>query len=208
LADASRVSGLAVLALHLSLLVLLPALVAATGLPSLALFDSFYRAGSFVFGGGHVVLPLLRAELVPQGWLSDAQFLAGYGAAQALPGPLFTFAAYLGTVISPGRLAFLNGLCCLFAIFLPAWLVVGAALPFWQRFRTATWAEAALAGANAAVVGVLLAAFYNPVLIEGVQHPSDVVLALLAFGLLESVKLPSWLVVGGLALFGHALQSL
>src|SRR6185437_5363979 len=121
-----------------------------------AYFDSFYRSGSLVFGGGHVVLPLLRQEIVPRGWLSDDLFLAGYGAAQAVPGPLFTFAAYLGTAMQPGALAWMNGLWCLLGIFLPAWLLIGGALPFWHSLRTKAWAQASLRGANAAVVGVLL----------------------------------------------------
>jgi chromate transporter len=119
-----------VLGTFLLLLALLPALASLTGRKSFAVFDSFYRAGSLVFGGGHVVLPLLRAEVVPNGWVSDDAFLAGYGAAQALPGPLFTFAAYLGTVMQSGSGAWLRGLWCLLAIFLPAWLLIGGALPF------------------------------------------------------------------------------
>jgi chromate transporter len=111
---------------------------------------------------------LLRAEVVPKGWVSDDQFLAGYGAAQAVPGPLFTFAAYLGTVMSPGRYAWGNGLWCLLAIFLPAWLLIGGALPFWHQLRSKAWVQASLRGANAAVVGVLLAALYTPVSTEGI----------------------------------------
>ena len=121
-----------------------------TGRQELAVFDSFYRAGSLVFGGGHVVLPLLRAEVVPNGWVGDDTFLAGYGAAQAVPGPLFTFAAYLGTTIHSGPNAWLGGLWCLLGIFLPAWLLIAGALPFWQQLRAKTWAQAALRGANAA----------------------------------------------------------
>jgi chromate transporter len=184
------------------LLVGLPAIATATGSRDLAVFDSFYRSGSLVFGGGHVVLPLLRAEIVPRGWLTDDQFLAGYGAAQALPGPLFTFAAYLGAAMRPGA-SWLNGLWCLLAIFLPAWLLIGGALPFWHRLRARRWAQAALAGANAAVVGVLLAALYNPVITEGVRNTRDVGAALLAFGLLEQWKAPPWLVVLGMAAVGQ-----
>lgn len=188
-----------------ALLVLLPALSSATGKRSIAMFDSFYRSGSLVFGGGHVVLPLLRAEIVPRGWLSDDQFLAGYGAAQAVPGPLFTFSAYLGVAMSPGRHAWLNGLWCLLAIFLPAWLLIGGALPFWHRLRAKRWAQAALAGANASVVGVLLAALYTPVITEGVRDRKDVVAALVAFGLLEHWKAPPWLVVLVMAAAGQWL---
>ncbi|NUP09996.1 MAG: chromate efflux transporter [Polyangiaceae bacterium] len=185
----------AALAAFALLLVALPALESATGDRSIAVFDSFYRSGSLVFGGGHVVLPLLRAEVVPRGWLTDDQFLAGYGAAQALPGPMFAFSAYLGTAMSPGHLGWVNGLWCLLAIFLPAWLLIGGALPFWHRLRAKRWAQAALAGANASVVGVLLAALYNPVFTEGVRDQRDVVVAILAFGLLEHWKTPPWIVV-------------
>ncbi len=186
-----------------ALLVVLPVLSATTGSRSVAIFDAFYRAGSLVFGGGHVVLPLLRAEVVPPGWLTDDQFLAGYGAAQAVPGPLFTFAAYLGAAMSPGAGGWLSGLWCLFAIFLPAWLLIGGALPFWHRLRAKAWAQAALAGANASVVGVLLAALYSPVITEGVHGPGDVVAALVAFGLLEHWKTPPWIVVIGMAAAGQ-----
>jgi chromate transporter len=182
------------LAVFFLLLATLPAL-AATGSRELGIFDAFYRAGSLVFGGGHVILPLLRAEVVPTGWVSDDAFLAGYGAAQALPGPLFTFAGYLGTVINAGPGAWLGGLWCLFAIFLPAWLLIAGTLPFWQSLRTKTWTQAALRGANAAVVGVLLAALYDPVWIEGVKSAPDAATALAAFGLLQWWKTPPWLVV-------------
>jgi chromate transporter len=147
-----------VLSTFFSLLFFLPVLASVTGNKNVAVFDGFYRAGSLVFGGGHVVLPLLRAEVVPNGWVKDDAFLAGYGAAQAVPGPLFTFAAYLGTMIRPGSKAWLEGVWCLLAIFLPAWLLIAGALPFWHQLRTKTWAQAGLRGANAAVVGVLLAA--------------------------------------------------
>lgn len=195
----------AALLLFLALLLALPALAAATGSPALARFDAFYRSGSLVFGGGHVVLPLLRAEVVPNGWLADDQFLAGYAAAQAVPGPMFTFAAYLGTAMSPGEHAWLGGLLCLLAIFLPAWLLVGGALPFWHHLRARPWAKAALAGANAAVVGLLLAALYDPVLTGGVRGPRDLAAALVAFGLLEHGRAPPWLVVGALAAAGQWL---
>lgn len=187
------------------LLVALPALASATGSHRFAVFDSFYRSGSLVFGGGHVVLPLLRAQIVPRAWLTDDQFLAGYGAAQALPGPMFAFSAYLGAAMRPGLAGWLNGLWCLLAIFLPAWLLIAGALPFWHRLRAEPWAQAALAGANAAVVGVLLAALYNPVFTESVRGPRDVVAALLAFGLLEQWKVPPWLVVAASAAAGQWL---
>jgi chromate transporter len=189
-----------------ALLVVAPALSSATGSKSVAMFDGFYRSGSLVFGGGHVLLPLLRAEIVPKGWLTDDQFLAGYGAAQALPGPLSTFSAYLGTAMSPGPRAWLSGLWCLFAIFLPAWLLIGGALPFWQHLRSKAWAQAALAGANASVVGVLLAALYSPVITEAVHDPRDVIAALVAFVLLHHWRAPPWLIVAAMAAAGQWLH--
>jgi chromate transporter len=179
----------------LLLLVLLPFAASWTGRADLAVFDSFYRAGALVFGGGHVILPLLRAEVVPAGWVDDNTFLAGYGAAQALPGPLFTFAGYLGTAMHDGPNAWVGGVWCLLAIFLPAWLLIAGALPFWHQLQAKRWTQAALRGANAAVVGVLLAALYNPVWTEGVKDSRDAAIALLAFGLLQWWKVPPWLVV-------------
>ncbi len=185
------------------LLVLLPVLASVTGNKDVAMFDGFYRAGSLVFGGGHVVLPLLRAEVVPNGWVGDDAFLAGYGAAQALPGPLFAFAAYLGAVGSPRP--WLGGLWCLFAIFLPSWLLIAGAVPFWQRLRAKAWAQAALRGANAAVVGVLLAALYHPVCTGGIHGVLDLATAAALFGLLQWRKTPPWLVVLAAAVFGQWL---
>ncbi|MCC6621444.1 MAG: chromate efflux transporter [Deltaproteobacteria bacterium] len=206
-AHPARGHGAAVAALVTfgALLLVLPALASATGSRDVVVFESFYRSGSLVFGGGHVVLPLLRAEVVPSGWLTDDQFLAGYAAAQALPGPLFTFAGYLGAAMSPGPMGWVHGLWCLFAIFLPAWLLIGGALPFWHRLRATRWAQAALAGANAAVVGVLLAALYDPVVTQGVRGPPDAAVALVAFGLLEHWRAPPWLVVVVCAAVGQWL---
>ena len=184
------------------LLVGLPLAAAATGYRPVQLFDSFYRAGALVFGGGHVVLPLLRAEVVPPHWISDEQFLAGYGLAQAVPGPLFTFAAYLGTVITGGPHAWLGGLGCLFAIFLPAWLLIGGALPFWNLLRSQAGVQTALRGANAAVVGVLLAALYHPVWQEGVTDVRDIIAVVVAFALLQVARVPAWAVVLLTALYG------
>lgn len=197
-----HVAAVGALVAFLFLLLVLPPLASATGSRDLGVFDAFYRSGSLVFGGGHVVLPLLRAEIVPRGWLTDGQFLAGYGAAQALPGPMFAFASYLGTAMGTSGPSWPDGLWCLLAIFLPAWLLVGGALPFWHRLRAKRWAQAALAGANAAVVGVLLAALYDPIFTESVRGARDVVAALVAFGLLEQWKAPPWLVVAVSAVAG------
>jgi chromate transporter len=177
------------------LLLLLSPLASRSPERPLQVMAVFYRVGSFVFGGGHVVLPLLRAEVVPRGWLTDPEFLAGYGAAQALPGPLFTFSAYVGAAMAPGPPRWVQGLLALAAVFLPAWLLVGGVLPFWDRLRRKVRVQTALAGVNAAVVGVLLAAFWDPVLREGLRTPRDAALALAAFHLLENWRAPPWVVV-------------
>jgi chromate transporter len=189
-------------ALFFVLLAALP--LAARAGSSLALFDAFYRAGSLVFGGGHVVLPLLRAEAVPR-WIGDDAFLAGYGIAQAVPGPLFSFAAYLGGAASAGPGGWAGGLLALGAIFLPAFLLVFAALPHWSALRGLAPMRAALDGVNAAVVGILLAALYDPVFLTSVRGPADFGLALAAFGLLALGRVaPLWAVLvcalGGAAL--------
>lgn len=196
----SRGLALACWALLAAILIGLPLLRAATGSQAVATFDSFFRAGALVFGGGHVVLPLLQAEVVPPGWVSESQFIAGYGAAQAVPGPLFTFAAYLGAVQAPEPNGVLGGLLALVAIFLPAWLLLLGALPFWDQLRSQRAAQGVLRGVNAAVVGLLLAALYTPVWTSAIATPADFGLALLCFGLLVFWKLPPWLVVllGGL----------
>jgi chromate transporter len=162
---------------------------------ALAVFDSFYRAGSLVFGGGHVVLPLLQAEVVPPGWVTTEEFIAGYGAAQAVPGPLFTFAAYLGAVMHRPPNGWLGATWALVAVFLPSYLLVVGALPFWETLRARASVQAALRGINAAVVGLLLAALYDPVWTSAIMGAADVGLALLAFGLLVFWRLPPWLVV-------------
>jgi chromate transporter len=151
----------------------LPVLAATTGDQSVRLFDTFYRVGSLVFGGGHIVLPLLQAEVVPSDWINNDAFLAGYGAAQAVPGPLFTFAAYLGAVIGGWKTAIL----CLVAIFLPSFLLVVGVLPFWDQLRRWGTTQAALRGVNATVVGLLLAAFYHPVWTSGILTKADFGLA-------------------------------
>ena len=191
--------------LFFALLGLLPAAVALTGSHAMALFDSFYRSGALVFGGGHVVLPLLRAEVVPAGWVSDGDFLAGYGLAQALPGPLFTFAAYLGSVNGTAPNGWLGGLLALAAIFLPAFLLVLGALPHWNQWRRRPALRSAFDGVNAAVVGILVAALYNPIFLSAVRGPSDLALAFSAFALLMFWKVSPLWVVAFAALGGSLL---
>jgi len=188
-------SAVACLAAFFALLFLLPWLAHMTGHPVLEIFDRFYRAGSMVFGGGHVVLPLLEREVVAPGWLTSDQFLAGYGAAQAVPGPLFTLSAYLGAVMSHGPGGATGGLWALLAIFLPALLLVAGALPFWSALRHQPGAPAALRGANATVVGVLLAALWHPVGTAGIVDPVTLVVAVGGFVALLSGKIPLWAVV-------------
>src|SRR5262245_11690685 len=202
--------GVAIVALVLfvSLLIGLPLARAAFPGHALAVFDSFYRAGSLVFGGGHVVLPLLQAEVVPPGWVSNEEFIAGYGAAQAVPGPLFTFSAYLGAVMHQPPSGVLGGAWALVAVFLPSFLLVVGALPFWEQLRARAGFQSALAGLNAAVVGLLIAALYNPVWTSAIKGPSDFGLALLAFGLLMFWRLPPWLVVLTAALGGAVIARL
>lgn len=201
----SRRTAVAAWVIFWGLLILLPAAAANSDNHALALFDRFYRVGSLVFGGGHVVLPLLRNEVVPPGWVSDGVFLAGYGAAQAVPGPLFSFSAYLGAVMSPGPNGFLGGMLCLAAIFLPAFLLVAGALPFWESLRHRTSVQSALRGVNAAVVGILLAALYDPVWTSAIHSSKDMGLALLAFGLLMFWKVQPIYVVALAAAGGAAL---
>jgi len=183
------------LVLFFGLLILLP--IAARIIPDMALaqFDSFYRAGSLVFGGGHVVLPLLQAETVRPGWVTNEQFLAGYGAAQAIPGPLFAFAAYLGAAMATPPTAWTGATLCLVAVFLPSILLIVGALPFWDALRSVPAVQSALRGVNAAVVGLLLAALYQPVWTSAIHKPADFALGLAAFGLLALWKLPPWIVV-------------
>jgi chromate transporter len=194
-----RRAGMAWLALFVALLLGLPWAVAVFPHATLAVADAFYRAGSLVFGGGHVVLPLLQAELVPTGWVDQDTFLAGYGAAQAVPGPLFTFAAFLGASLQMGPQGVWGALVCLLAIFAPSFLLVAGALPFWEGLRAHPRMQAALAGVNAAVVGLLVAALYQPVWTSAVHTPQDFALALLAGVALMAWKLPPWLVVAASA---------
>ena len=182
-----------------------PLAAAALAQPALIQADAFYRAGALVFGGGHVVLPLLQAEVVPTGWVREDLFLAGYGAAQAVPGPLFTFAAFLGASMSTGAGGWPGGLLCLVAVFLPGLLLVAGTLPFWAGLRRRAQAQAVLAGVNAAVVGLLLAALYDPVWTAAIHGPRDFALALAALLALNAWKLPPWAVVLGCGAAGAAL---
>ena len=204
----SRNAALAAIALFFAILIGLPFVSAAMPGHTLDLFNAFYRAGALVFGGGHVVLPLLQAAVVPPGWVSNDAFLAGYGATQAVPGPLFTFSAYLGTVMGPAPNGWAGAVLCLFAMFLPAFLLVIGPMPFWDALRRKSWAQAALRGVNAAVVGLLLAALYNPVWTSGITNAGDFALGVVAFLLLLMWQTPPWLVVGFCALGGAAIALL
>jgi chromate transporter len=203
-----RGAGGALLGCFLILLAGLPWLAANLQIHSLQLVDAFYRAGSLVFGGGHVVLPLLQASVVPPGWVTNDAFLAGYGAAQAVPGPLFTFAAYLGAVMGPQPNGWAGAALCLVAIFLPSFLLVIGMLPFWDSLRRRGWVQFALRGVNAAVVGVLLAALYDPVWKAGITGPYDFALAAAAFLLLYMWQAPPSLVVAFGAAGGAVIPSI
>ena len=185
-----RVSMICLL-LFFGLLFLLPLIKEVTGSYWVAMFDSFYRSGSLVFGGGHVVLPLLEQELVPIGWISEESFLAGYGATQAVPGPLFTFAAYLGAVMKGWR----GGLVATLAVFLPAFLLILGALPFWDVLRNNPKIKGAIMGVNAAVIGILISAFYFPIWTSSILAPIDFALAAILFSMLAYWKLPPWIIV-------------
>ena len=160
-----------------------------------SVIDSFYRAGALVFGGGHVVLPLLQAETVATGWVTPDEFLAGYGAAQAIPGPLFTFAAYLGAVLASEPSGIAGAAIALLSVFLPGFLILTGVLPFWDRFRSRTSAQSLMQGANAAVVGILGGALYSPVFTSAIGDMRDFTLALVCFTLLMAWKMPPWGVV-------------
>ncbi|MGO1290716.1 MAG: chromate efflux transporter [Brevibacterium linens] len=201
----ARRLGVSALIAFVALLVGLPALTAVTGDATIRLIDIFYRAGALVFGGGHVVLPLLEAELVPTGLVDHDTFLAGYGAAQAVPGPLFTFAAFLGASMTTGPTGILGAGIALLAIFLPAGLLVIGILPFWERLRAWEPATAALTGVNAAVVGLLGAALYDPVFVAGITSPATLALAVAAFVASTMWKVPAWATVIGAGLIGWLL---
>ncbi|MET3698277.1 chromate transporter [Bacillus oleivorans] len=194
----SKRFGTICLVLFFGLLIVLPIARELTAIDWIAMFDSFYRSGSLVFGGGHVVLPLLEREFVPTGWLSEEAFLAGYGATQAVPGPLFTFAAYIGAVSG----GWTGGLLATLAIFLPAFLLVLGTLPFWNALRANPKIKGALLGVNAAVVGILISAFYHPIWTSSIKAPMDFALAAVLFSMLVYWKLPPWVVVLSGALGG------
>ena len=197
---AKRVSVICLL-LFFGLLFLLPVIKEVTGSYWVAMFDSFYRSGSLVFGGGHVVLPLLEQEFVPTGWVSEEAFLAGYGATQAVPGPLFTFAAYLGTVMNGWQ----GGLVATFAVFLPAFLLILGALSFWDSLRSNPKIKGAIMGVNAAVIGILISAFYYPIWTSSILAPTDFALAAILFSMLSFWKLPPWIIVVTGAISGSLL---
>ncbi|MBN8928530.1 MAG: chromate transporter [Rhodospirillales bacterium 69-11] len=190
-----RPVAVALLVAFAGLLLALPPLARGADVHALSLFDAFYRAGALVFGGGHVVLPLLQASVVPPGWVGNDAFLAGYGATQAMPGPIFTFAAYLGAIETPAPNGWAGAALGTVAIFAPSFLLVGGLLPFWDGLRRRTAVQAVLRGVNAAVVGVLLAALYTPIWTGAVTGPADFGLALAAFLGLTLWALPPWLVV-------------
>lgn len=188
-------TGVAMLVAFLILLLLLPLVARYSMAPAVQVFDAFYRTGALVFGGGHVVLPLLQAEVVAPGWIGADDFLAGYGFAQALPGPLFAFSAFLGTAMSAGPGGWLGATVCLLAIFLPSFLLIVGVLPFWSRVRRQRGVQAAVAGVNAVVVGLLLAALYDPLWTTAVRDWRDVAWIAVGVGMLMWAKLPPWLMV-------------
>ncbi|WP_210411612.1 chromate efflux transporter [Rhodoferax sediminis] len=203
----SRRTGAMLLGLFFALLLGLPLGLGVWPNQALAVVNAFYRAGSLVFGGGHVVLPLLQAAAVPSGWVTNETFLAGYGAAQAVPGPLFTFAAFLGASMTSAPNGWIGAALCLVAIFVPSFLLVIGTLPFWEPLRHSVRTQAALAGVNAAVVGLLLAALYRPVWTSAIGRPQDFALALVALMALMAWKLPPWLVVLGSGAAGWLLAA-
>jgi chromate transporter len=193
----SRGTGVLLLSAFAILLVVLPVAREASPSQAVGVADAFYRTGALVFGGGHVVLPLLQAEVVPAGWVDEATFVAGYGATQAVPGPLFTFSAFLGASMAPGAAGVGYAAIALVAVFAPSFLLVLGVLPYWEGLRRRTGVRRALTGVNAAVVGLLLAALYQPVWTAAVTGPRDVALVLAAYAALAVWKAPPWAVVVG-----------
>ena len=187
----SRLFASICLGLFFGLLIFLPIISEIFSSNWIAMFDSFYRSGALVFGGGHVVLPLLQSEFVPTGQITEEAFLSGYGAAQAVPGPLFTFAAYLGTVMFGWQ----GGILATIAIFLPAFLLVIGTLPFWDILRSYPKMRGSLMGVNAAVVGILISAFYHPIWTSSILSPIDFAFASILYSMLALWKLPPWIVV-------------
>lgn len=200
--------GVVCLALFVALLFGLPLLAGSAGWQPLSLIDAFYRSGALVFGGGHVVLPLLETEVVRSGWASANDFLAGYGAAQAAPGPLFTFAAYLGFAMISEPNGLIGATICLVVIFVPGFLLLVGAIPFWNALRHQPWAQAGLRGTNAAVVGILGAAFYSPVWASAIVLPIDFAIAVIGFAALVIWRAPPWFVVAALTVAGLATHLL
>lgn len=200
-----RVHAVLMIGLFVLLLLGLPALATVAGNYPLHLFASFFRVGSLVFGGGHVVLPLLEQVVVPPHWVTPEAFIAGYGAAQAVPGPLFTFAAFLGAVSNQQPAGVVGAAIAVVAIFLPSFLLVIGVMPLWERLRGLAACRYALMGVNAAVVGLLAAAFYSPLCVNALRHPADIAFALVALALLMAARLPPWLVVAFSALAGYLL---
>ncbi len=191
----SRRAGAVLLAVFVALLVALPVVREATVSQAVGVADAFYRTGALVFGGGHVVLPLIQAEVVPAGWVDASTFIAGYGAAQAVPGPLFTFSAFLGGTMAPGSAGVGYAVLALVAVFVPSFLLLLGVLPYWEGLRRRGGVRRALVGVNAAVVGLLLAALYQPVWTSAITGPHDVALALAAYLALAVWKAPPWAVV-------------
>ncbi|HEX4083290.1 MAG TPA: chromate efflux transporter [Chthoniobacteraceae bacterium] len=191
----SHARGAATLLLFFLLLFLLPAAASWSHLRGLEYFNSFYRVGALVFGGGHVVLPLLQSQVAHRGWVNDSDFIAGYGLAQAMPGPLFSFAAFLGAASKQAPDGWQGGLICLLGIYLSPILLMAGAIPFWETLRRTRSAQAALRGANAAVTGILLAALYDPLWVTAIHSARDLAVALIAFMLLAIWRCPSWLIV-------------
>ncbi len=198
----SHRAGVLWLVMFAALIVVLPVAASTRHSNTLAVVDAFFRTGALVFGGGHVVLPLLQAAVVAPGWIGDSAFLAGYGVAQAVPGPLFTFAAFLGASLRDAPNGWLGGTIALVSIFAPSFLLVAGTAPFWERLRRSTRMQAALAGVNAAVVGLLLAALYHPVWSDTIVSPRDFAAALVAFVALVFWRVPPWAVVIASAALG------